>query len=233
MAIFDFLKSSILSKVVMAATGVVLVLYIVGHMAGNLLVYSGPDAINAYAEFLHSTGKILWIVRIILATCFVLHVITSIRLYFLNRSTKPQKYKVFSPVKSTLASRTMIYGGITVFAFLLYHLAHFTIGSADPSIFGHIDKYGPGELFERHDAYYMIIMGFKSIPVSIFYIVAVIFLGFHLSHGIQSMFQTLGISGPNFTPTMIKFSNWFSVMIVIGYISIPITIMLGILGGEI
>ncbi len=231
MGLFSYLKSTILSKIVMAGTGVILVLFIFGHMAGNLQIFIGREAFNTYAHFLQSLGELLWLIRIFLLICLVLHIVTAIRLYFLNISTKPAKYQVKAYVNSTLSSRTMIYGGIAIFLFLVYHLLHFTAGVAEPSIYGHIERYGPLGIFERHDAYYMVVAGFRSVPISLIYIVGVIFLALHLNHSVQSMFQTLGISGPRFTPWMINCSRSFAIFIATGYILIPLTIMLGIVGG--
>lgn len=244
----------------MAGTGVLLVLFIVGHMVGNMQVFLGAEVFNNYAHFLQSLGELLWIIRLVLFLALVFHVITSIRLKLLNWSAKPQKYKVTNYVKATLTSRTMIWTGIMVFAFLTYHLLHFTIGVVDCENYGHPEYYekngeyynvaslddiqGKSEeeasalsvgkvLFERHDVYYMVVKGFQQPLVSIFYIIGVILLGFHLAHAIQSAFQTLGAAGPNFTPWMIRISNIFAFLIVLCYISIPITILIGLVGGSI
>ncbi len=215
----------------MAGTGVILVLFVFGHMVGNLQILIGREVFNTYAHFLQSLGELLWLVRIFLFICLILHIITAIRLYFLNKSTKPAKYQVKAYVRSTLSSRTMIYGGIAIFLFLVYHLLHFTAGVADSSIYGHVERYGPLGIFERQDAYYMVIAGFRSVPVSLIYIVGVIFLAMHLNHSVQSMFQTLSIAGPRLTPVIVRFSRIFAFIVATGYILMPLTIMLGIVGG--
>jgi succinate dehydrogenase/fumarate reductase cytochrome b subunit (b558 family) len=131
MAIFSYLKSTILSKIVMAVTGVLLVLYIIGHTVGNMQVYLGPDPLNTYAHFLQSLGEGLWIIRIVLGIALILHIITSIKLKLHNMGAKPDKYQVKNYVRATLTSRTMIWTGIMIFAFLVFHLAHFTTGDVN------------------------------------------------------------------------------------------------------
>ncbi len=259
MGIFSFLKSTILSKFVMSITGVILVLFIVGHLIGNLQIFIGREVFNTYAHFLQSLGEILWIIRIVLIISAVLHIITSIYLKFLNMSARPTNYKFRKYVSAKLTSRTMIWSGIMIFTFIIYHLLHFTIGIADPEIYGHQEYYerdaeyviadsqgevtydggkfstvqGAKVLFERHDAYLMVISGFRKPIISIIYIVGMIILGFHLNHAIQSMIQTIGISGPKFTKFMILLSRVLSFLIATGYISIPALIMFRVVGGEI
>lgn len=233
MALMSFLKSTILSKVVMAATGVILVLFIIGHTLGNMQMYIGQEAFNAYAHFLQSLGELLWIFRIVMFISLILHVITSIRLKLLNLSAKPTKYKVKNYLKAKLTSRTMIWTGIMVFAFLVYHLLHFTGGIIDASNYGHPEAYGPGGIFERHDVYFMVIHSFQQLAISIPYIVGVVLLGFHLNHAIQSAFQTLGVNHPKYTPCIGRWSVGLSVIIVLLLISLPISILLGFGGGTV
>jgi succinate dehydrogenase / fumarate reductase cytochrome b subunit len=232
MALFDYLKSTILSKVVMAVTGVLLVLYIIAHTLGNLQIYVGQETFNAYAAFLQGLGELLWAFRIVLFLALVFHIITSIYLKLLNNSTKPTKYQVKKYLEAKLTARTMIWTGIMVFAFLVYHIMHFTLGVADPEIYGHVDHYGPEELFARHDAYLMVIKGFQKPLVSIVYMIGVVLLGFHLSHAIQSMFQTLGINHPKYNGFIRGLGPWLSTIIVLALISIPITIMFKLVGGN-
>ncbi|MFP4527998.1 MAG: succinate dehydrogenase cytochrome b subunit [Candidatus Kapaibacterium sp.] len=232
MALFDYLKSTILSKIVMAVTGVLLVLYIIGHTLGNLQIYAGRDVFNSYAAALQGLGEGLWIIRIVLILVLVFHIITSVRLKLLNNSTKPTKYQVKQYVVAKLTSRTMFWTGVMIFAFLTYHLLHFTAGVTDPSIYGHVEHYGPQELFERHDVYWMVIQGFQQPVVSIVYIVGVILLGFHLSHAIQSMFQTLGFNHPKYNGFVRGLGPWLSTLIVLGLISIPISILFRLVGGD-
>jgi len=241
MSIFGYLKSSILSKMVMAVTGVMLVLYIVIHTVGNLLIYLGPDAINSYSQFLHSLGPLLWVIRAGLILAAVLHVWTSIALKLDNLDAKPDKYAVKRYVKAKLTSRTMLWTGIAILLFVVYHVSHLTLGVTNPE---HISKeiYMPHGFsmmanqmplhLERTNVYNMVILGFQNPIISIGYIIAVVIVGLHLNHAIQSMFQTLGLNHPSYFPRIQKCSVSLSVLIVLCLVSIPITILLGIVGGS-
>ncbi|MBM2815612.1 MAG: hypothetical protein HW421_2374 [Ignavibacteria bacterium] len=147
MSLFNWLKSSILSKVVMALTGVLLVAFVCGHTLGNMLIYLGKEEFNAYAQFLQSLGEILWLIRITLFLALILHIIAAIRVKFLNMASKPVKYQVRRYVKAKLTSRTMLWTGSMVLAFLAYHLLHFTIGVTNPKDFHVYEYYAP------HNAY--------------------------------------------------------------------------------
>lgn len=258
MAVLNFLKSTILSKVVMAVTGIILVLFIMGHMAGNLQVFLGKEAFNHYAQMLQSLGEFLWIIRSVLFLSLVLHIITSIYLKLVNNSAKPIKYQVKTYVKAKVNSRTMVWTGIMIFAFLTYHIMHFTMGVTNPDDYSHHEYYTDNAytvnqdasveelnsmseqsivkkevVMQRHDVYKMVILGFRNPVISLAYVIGVVLLGFHLSHAIQSCFQTLGVTGPKFTPAMVKVSIGLSIVIVLLYISIPISILLGLVGGGI
>jgi len=224
-----------------AVTGAMLVLYIVIHTAGNLLIYLGPDAINSYSQFLHSLGPLLWIVRAGLILAAVLHVWTSIALKLDNMDAKPDKYAVKKYVKAKLTSRTMLWTGVAIFLFVVYHVSHLTLGVTNPE---HITKeiYLPEGFsmmanqmpmhLERTNVYNMVILGFKSPIISLGYIIAVVIVGFHLNHAIQSMFQTLGLNHPTYFPKIQTTSVALSILIVLCFVSIPLTILLGIVGGN-
>ncbi len=289
MALFDYLKSTLLSKVVMAVTGVILVLFLIGHCVGNMQIFIGQETFNRYAHFLQGLGELLWIIRIVLFVCLVLHIITSIRLKWLNYQAKGQKYEVKSFMKAKLTGRTMIWTGILVAAFLTYHLLHFTVGMIDSDNFSKSNmEYYKGEvviaedkvldddgnvvgekcemtaeeckkvcqdknvkccegvvcaegkaykmdddviLFFRPDAYSMVIKSFRQPFYAISYIILVIFVGFHLSHAIQSAFQTLGLNHPKYNSFFRAIGPWLSTILVICYILIPITIWSGLVGG--
>lgn len=256
MGVFTYLKSTILSKVVMAVTGVILVLFIIGHTLGNLQIYLGPETFNGYAEFLQGLGEILWIIRIVLFLSLVFHIITSVYLKFHNLNSKPTAYKVKNYVKAKLTSRTMIWTGIMIFAFLTYHLLHFTFGVTNPEHYNQKEVYSKKAklyaelpfsetefegkkvtkidqfeiLHERHDVYKMVVLGFRNPFISLAYVIGVILLGFHLSHAIQSAFQTLGCNNPRYFQKIVDGSNTFATIIVLCLISIPITIYFGIIG---
>lgn len=241
---FNPFNSTIFNKVLMAATGAILVLFLVGHCVGNLQVFLGKEVFNTYAHFLQATGELLWVVRLVLLGSVILHVIASLKLKFLNNSAKPEGYRVKSYVKSTLYSRSMIYTGILIFLFAVYHLLHFTARVTDPEYATFEESYGPklqtqafvekeGEIltvnagegiFQRHDAYKMVITGFSTWYVSVVYILFVLFVGLHLSHAVQSMFQTLGWNGPKITPLLVTFSKVLGWGLFVGFSSVPIAV---------
>jgi succinate dehydrogenase / fumarate reductase cytochrome b subunit len=218
-----FYQSAIGKKYVVAVTALLLILYVLGHLAGNLQIYMGPDRINAYAKFLHDLGPILWVVRVILIAAFVTHIVATIELAQENRLAKPQKYAVAGYQRSTLASRTMLISGLIVLCFVIYHLLQFTLQVTDPEFREVHDSLG------RHDVYRMLILGFKHPLVSLFYVVGLFLLTTHLSHGFASVVQTLGINNRkigNFVSIGGQILAW---VVFAGYVSIPVTILLGLI----
>jgi succinate dehydrogenase / fumarate reductase cytochrome b subunit len=213
-------------------------------------VFLGPDVFNTYAHFLQSTGELLWIVRLVLLGSVILHVITSLKLKFLNNSAKPESYRIKSYVKSTLYSRSMIYTGIVIFLFALYHILHFTAHVTDPEYATFEESYGPKlktesvveiegvltypsveeGIFQRHDAYKMVITGFSKWYISIVYILFVFSVGMHLSHAVQSMFQTLGLNGPKLSPFLMTLSKVIGWGLFIGFSSVPVSVWIFGLG---
>jgi succinate dehydrogenase / fumarate reductase cytochrome b subunit len=217
------LTSSIGSKVIMALTGVGLVLFVIGHMAGNLQMFIGPDAINAYGVTLRKVPTLLWAVRLGLIAIVLVHVIMSIRLKLQNRAARPVSYAAKDTVKATLASRTMVISGLIVLAFVVFHLLHFTLGVTDPKNFHLTDGQG------RHDVYNMVVYGFRNVFVSGFYILAMVLLFSHLSHGASSFFQSLGWNHPRFNAFMQKFGPVVAWLVCLGFVSVPIAVLLGLL----
>ena len=218
-----FYQSSIGKKYVVAVTALLLILYVLGHLVGNLQIYLGPDRINAYAKFLHDLGPILWVIRVILLAAFVIHIVATIQLAQENRLANPQKYAVAGYQRSTLASRTMIVSGLIVLCFIIYHLLQFTVQVTDPEFREVHDSIG------RHDVYRMLILGFRHPLVSLFYVIALFLLTTHLSHGFSSVVQTLGINNrkiANFISTGGQILAW---VVFAGYVSIPVTILLGLI----
>ena len=219
----NYLKSSILSKVVMASTGVVLVLFLFGHMLGNTQMYLGQDKMNHYAETLQGLGGALWIIRGVLLLCLLLHVITSIWLKFLNMSARPVAYQKKEWVKATVFSRTMLLSGVTIALFVTYHLMHFTIKNTNPAYAALRDGLG------RMDVYSMVILGYQNIVISLVYITAMVLLGFHLNHATMSAFQTLGVNHPKYNGIIQTGSIALAALIVLGFISVPAGVLLGII----
>ena len=218
------LDSSVGSKVVVGLTGMVLVGWLVGHLSGNLLVFAGQDAVNAYAAWLHSMPAVIWGTRVLLLLCVVLHVVTTARLTRMNRDARPQRYRYNSTVESTLSGRTMIWSGMLVLAYVVYHLLHMTWGVTDPEHFrmALTDPQG------RPDVFSMLVHGFQQAPVAIVYIVANVLLGLHLSHGVSSFFQTLGVTNKEYRPLLQKVGPLFAGAMATCFVSIPAAVMLGL-----
>jgi len=210
-----FYEATIGKKVVMAVTGVILFGFVVGHLIGNLQIFLGREKIDAYGEFLHSKPSLLWTARSVLLLAVGLHIIASIQLAGLKSKARPVGYVKKASVGSTYASRTMMWSGPIILAFVIYHLLHFTFGTVLPE-------------FQEGHVYDNMVSGFRRIPVSIAYIVAMALLGTHLYHGIWSMFQSVGVAHPRYTRVIKIFAAAATIFIVVGNISIPVAVMTGI-----
>jgi succinate dehydrogenase / fumarate reductase, cytochrome b subunit len=217
------LNSSIGMKWLMALSGVLLSLFVLAHMIGNLQVFLGPDAINQYADNLQHLGALLWIMRIGLLTIFVVHFVAAIRLTQMNNAARPVKYAVHKAQVSRYASRTMIYGGLFLLFFILFHLAHFTLGFTHPEHFALHDAKG------RHDVYAMLVLGFRQPLVVALYVAAMGSLMLHLQHGVSSFFQTLGANSPKYNHIFRAAGPVYGALIFIGNCSIPLAIIAGLL----
>lgn len=208
----------------MAITGIGLVLFLLAHLSGNLLIFLGPDHMNAYGvelrELLH--GSAIWALRGGLVVMFVLHVASGIRLSAINRHASGGKNERVTHVASSVASRTMIYTGLLVAIYLLYHLAHFTWGIAHAEYSHYTDSLG------RHDVYRMVVESFRQPMITLTYVLAMIVTALHLNHAISSAFQTLGINHPRYTPLIRMVGPLLGIIIAIGFLSIPVSIFLGI-----
>jgi len=223
-SIIRFWNSSIGKKLLVGVTGIVLVLFLMGHLAGNLLTFQGRHAMNDYAEFLHTMlhGSGIWIARVVLITVFVLHILATIALTRENRAAKPEKYQCDATVAASRSSRIMIWSGLVVLAFVLFHILHFTV-RVSPALANLPDPSNPG----RHDVWGMVIKGFQNPLVVGFYVIALTLLCSHLSHGIASIFQTLGLSTRQTRSAIEKFSQVLAIIIWLGFISIPLSIAFG------
>lgn len=208
-------------KAVMAATGVILFGYVLGHMLGNLQIFVGPAQINNYAAFLHSHEGALWAVRAVLIAAVVLHIVASAQLWLANRAARPISYYRKDDVPSAYAARTMKWSGPIIAAFVIFHVLHLTTGDVLPL------RHVAGTEF--YDVYRNIIDGFRHVAVSIAYIVAVSLLGLHLFHGLWSMFQSMGLNHPRYTPGIKRFAAVFAVLVTAGFISIPVAVLAGVL----
>ncbi len=210
--------SSIGKKVVMAVTGLILFGFVIGHMIGNLQVFLGAKALNDYSLFLHDFlhGAGLWIARAVLLVSVVLHIWAAYSLTVMNRAARQVGYREWKARESTYASRTMRWSGVLLLAFIIYHLLHFTTGTLHPD-------FVPG------DVYHNVIVGLRQAPAAIFYIIAMVALGFHLYHGSWSMLQTLGLNHPRWNKLRFAVSVALAAVVVVGNLSFPATILAGIL----
>jgi succinate dehydrogenase / fumarate reductase cytochrome b subunit len=204
-------------KAVMAVTGAILFTFVIGHLAGNLQIFEGREKLNAYGQFLHSIGELLWPVRIVLIVCVLLHITATVQLALRKKRARPVGYSRKEAISSSYASRTMYWSGPIVLAFVIFHLLQFTAGYIHPE-----------SQFIEGDVYHNVVAGFQVWWVSLWYIFSVSLLGLHLRHGIWSMFQSVGFNHPRHTPILKGAAAVIAVVIVLGYISIPISVLLGI-----
>jgi succinate dehydrogenase / fumarate reductase cytochrome b subunit len=214
---------SIGKKFAMAITGAISFLWITGHMLGNLQIFIGQEQLNAYAHGLQSLGALLWILRVFMLTIILTHIWLSIQLKLENYSARPDRYAFTDTVKATLASRTMIYTGLIVLAFLIYHLLHLTVRVTNPEYATMTDSLG------QPDVYSMTVLGFSNIYVSVFYLISVGLLCWHLSHGISSLFQSLGLTGKESLKRLERLGLVVSIVFFVGFASIPLGVLLGII----
>ena len=216
--------SSLGKKFLVAITGAALFVFVIGHLLGNLQIFLGPEAINRYGNFLQTTPEILWPARIGLLACVIVHIWLSALLTIENYMSSDARYEVKRVVDASLASRTMIWSGLIVLSFICYHLAHFTVLWIHPE---YRDlHYQLGQL-EVHDVYRMMIIGFSNPWVSGFYALSIGLLCIHLGHGIESMFQSLGLKNEVWAARINVIGIVISALIFIGYVSIPTAILAG------
>src|SRR5437868_6931541 len=208
---------------IVALTGAVLMLFVVGHLVGNLQIFLGPRWINDYAQHLRDLGALLWLVRIILFVAVMLHIYFTILLALENRHARPERYAVKENVKASFASRHMVVSGLIVLVFVIYHIAHFTVRVTDAR-FAALKEDPLG----HHDVYSMMVYGFQNIYVSAFYVVGLFLLTLHLTHGSSSLFQSLGLNNQKVTSRLAIGGRIFAWLIFIGYISIPVAVLLGL-----
>jgi succinate dehydrogenase / fumarate reductase, cytochrome b subunit len=224
--ITNIFRSSLGKKYIMAVSGFVLFLFVVGHLVGNLQFFLGAESINRYGHFLQTNVELIWPARIFLLLMIGLHIWSAIKLSIENKAARPIPYADWNPTTASYASRTMLMSGIIIFAFIIYHLLHYTVQVQ------YIN--GTGQSFatfedpqKRHDIFKMMVIGFKNPWVSGFYIIGIGLLCLHLSHGVSSMFQSLGLKNKVYGPCLDKGSRIIAWLIFLGYVSIPISVLLG------
>jgi succinate dehydrogenase / fumarate reductase cytochrome b subunit len=210
-----FVNSSVGKKIVMAVTGIVLSLFVLGHMVGNTLVFKGPEAMNHYAAFLQGLGTTLWVIRFVLLACVLLHAWAYLATTWESWSARPVGYRKTVHEASDWASRTMRWTGPILAVFIVFHILHLTTGTLHPS-FRHLDAYGN------------VVRGFAVVPVGLFYVVAMACLGFHTWHGTWSLLQTLGVAHPRFDPVRKKIAIVFTVVVAGGFMAVPLAVLFGL-----
>jgi len=210
-----FYRTTVGKKVVLAVSGLMLLVFVVGHLAGNLQIFLGAETLNAYAASLRRTPELLWPARIGLLAALVLHVVSSAQLVIANRRARPTPYAVKRDIETNYAARTMAISGPLVLLYVIYHLAMFTFLAT-----------GPG--YSHTDVYRNVVQAFQSPIVSAVYIATMLLLGLHLYHGIWSMLHTLGISSPHYRWLRRRLAPVVAVVITAGYISIPLAVLTGV-----
>jgi succinate dehydrogenase / fumarate reductase cytochrome b subunit len=215
------LTSSVGRKLLMAVTGMMLAGFITVHLLGNLSVFAGSEAINIYAEKLHSLGPIVWIFRLVMLGLFSVHIAFGIKLTMENSSASPEAYAIKTRLKTTFAAESMIYTGLILLVFLLYHLLHFTVQVV------HTDAVSMllPEVNGRPNVFAMVGSSFNSAFISIVYVVAMCALFLHLSHGLQSFVQTLGLNNGPSQDKVAYIGKLVAVFFGLAYIAIPLAFL--------
>ncbi len=211
----SFYRTTIGKKVVMALTGIILVGFVIGHVLGNLLVFRGPDAMNDYAALLKSSAGVLWTLRLGLLAAVILHVTAALQLTRLDRAARPVQYSRYERRAATFASRTIRWGGVGLALFIVYHLLHFTTGTLHPT-FSHTDVYGN------------VVAAFGVWWIVLIYVLAMVFLGLHLYHGVWSVGRTLGVAPRAERPLKRRLATAIAILVWLGFTSIPIGVFFGV-----
>jgi len=217
------LRTSIGRKLVVAITGILLLGFLVAHLAGNLQIFLGRDAINGYGVKLHSLGPLLWILRVGLIVTALAHVVLTVQIAAENRVARPVRYRQGGRVQTTLPARSMTLTGLMVLAFVLFHLAHFTWRLTHPEYSRLLDPEG------RLDVYSMMVLGFQQRPIAATYMLAMLLLGLHLIHGLNSIWQTFGFNHPRWNGLLLAAGPLLGTLITGGYMAIPAAVLAGII----
>jgi len=213
--ILGFYESTLGKKWVMAATGIILFLFVVVHMLGNLQLYLGAEQLNHYAELLRKNMALLWTARCVLLFCVAVHIVAAVQVWLRSRASRPVKYRVFRPPAVDYAARTMAWSGPIIAAFVLFHILDLTVGTVHPG-------------FVRGDVYHNVVTGFQNPWVAGLYILANALLAMHLYHGLWSLFQTFGWDHPKLNPWRRRAAVLFAVAIGAGNISMPLAVLTGV-----
>ncbi len=211
-----FWDSSIGKKALMALTGIILSAYVVAHLLGNMQIYMGSALIDNYAKFLHTNNALLWTARVVLLAAVLVHAVSGIQLYMRKGTARPVDYHTKANIQGSTASRTMLISGVVILLFVVYHVLHLTTGTLHPD-------------YEELKPFHNVTVGFQQPIAAAIYIVAMIGVGFHLWHGLYSMFSSLGVSHPRYTPGIRKGAALVATLIALGNISVPVAVLTGVL----
>lgn len=211
-----FYGSTVGKKVVMGVTGVIGIGFVILHSLGNLLIFQGSTALNSYSRFLKSSAELLWALRITLIVAVTLHVIAAVQLTQQSRAARPTGYVKREAQVATVASRTMRWGGALLLIFIVLHILHFTTGSIRPA-----------GVFSHEDVYSNVVSSFRIWWVALFYVVAMIALGFHLFHGAWSSMRSIGVSPPSPRPLHRRLSLLIAVLVWAAFTSVPLAVFTG------
>jgi len=217
----NLFKSTVGRKILMAVTGVMLIGFITVHLLGNLSVFAGADAINAYAKHLHDLGPLIWVFRLVMLVLFAIHITLGIQLYLENKAANPESYAVNKTLVTTFSAKTMVFTGLIILAFLLYHLLHFTVQITNPEISAHNLPLIDGHL----DVFSMVTLSFQKVSIALVYIVAMIALTLHIFHGISSWVQTLGWSTGSSQDKVTSIGKIVAIVYGLAYIAIPLLLL--------
>lgn len=209
-----FYSSSVGKKVTMALTGFVVFGFVLVHLSGNLQIFQGPEKLNSYAGFLQGLGPILWVFRLVLLVCAVLHMVAAAQITLTSWRARPARYKVYRYRQSNYAARTMRWGGPIIALFVIYHLLHFTFGSIHPAF--------------TPNVYNNVVLGFQNPWISAVYVTAIVFLSLHLYHGLWSMFQSTGAAHKKWNRWRRGFAAVFAIAVGAAGVAVPVAVLLGI-----
>ncbi len=218
----NLLTSTVGRKILMAVTGLMLVCFITVHLMGNLSVFAGADGINAYAKHLHDLGPLVWVFRLAMLGLFAVHITFGIQLYLENKAATPETYAVQKTLVTTFSAKTMIFTGLIILTFLVYHLLHFTVQVTNPEISA---SHLPLDAAMRPDVFSMVVLSFQKVFISVIYIIAMVALFLHLSHGVSSWVQTLGWSTGPSQDKVTAIGKIVAIVYGLAYIAIPLFIL--------
>lgn len=213
-----FWRSAIGKKIVMAVTGIIGIGFLIAHVAGNMAIFRGPEAMNSYSHFLHGpAAELLWATRLVLVLAVILHILAAYQLTQQSRAARPVEYRRREPQVATLADRTMRWGGVLLLAFIIFHILHFTTGTIRPA-----------GVYTEGDVYANVVAGFRVWWVALFYVIAMAFLGLHLYHGAWSSARSLGATGESSNPLRRTASGALAALIWLGFTMIPVAVFFGL-----